>query len=631
MAVVPVRSITIQCTHPHDESIPFQKELRVVTLQDRRSNAPSQPIEWLLQIDLEDLLYPAVVTHGTNGAFYRLLARSGASGALPLRRNSVDAGLVTLEEFGELKALFHSQVRVFTLVPIPAVAMALTTYGPTEISKTLVSALDLELPEGWADEAPEEPQGGGDGEDEDEDAEEDGEDEEDEEEREREEEDEEDEEEDDDTSANGGSGASGGSGGSGSSGASGGSGVSGDSGGSGEADSRSRSHHAESSNSSEEMDATDVDGDGGTARSLPSIMVSPALEAQLSAFARWRASVVNRHRKGRAVSAVTIKNDRRSILHFFAWLHHRQGVATLSFSVFASPKMGSVAQAFVEFKVLSCSYARVTNVVGSLVCAVRFATAVLKAKGVAVSSAPVNELEALHAQCLAEARQQRKFAIAQPPKAWLDWSQCQRARTRCERAVAACDGSNVAEKLSLVRSCVLLTLLTALPPDRVAVYRLLQLGGSLKHMGGGSYLIDLSERGAHKTSAVFGPSRTTLTSLVAARIHTLVVLEGLQPGDYLFHAAAGRRTAPETWTWTRVVQAAFKRFSGVALSPKDCRSSFVTFLRDGDHGDETLRAAAKAMRHSTTMAASAHYDKHGSDRIVASAVSAADAFARRFA
>ena len=79
------------------------------------------------------------------------------------------------------------------------------------------------------------------------------------------------------------------------------------------------------------------------------------------------------------------------------------------------------------------------------------------------------------------------------------------------------------------------------------------------------------------------------------------------------------------------MQAAFKAHSSVALSPKDCRASFVTFLKDGDHGDEALRAAAKAMRHSSAMADSAHYDKHGSDRVVAAAVSVADVFARRFA
>ena len=80
-------------------------------------------------------------------------------------------------------------------------------------------------------------------------------------------------------------------------------------------------------------------------------------------------------------------------------------------------------------------------------------------------------------------------------------------------------------------------------------------------------------------------------------------------------------------------------------------------MRDGQHGDETLRAAAVAMRHSSAMvqpslnpnpdpkpallnglftftlpsqAESATYDKGKSDRLVAAAVSAADSFARQF-
>ena len=96
------------------------------------------------------------------------------------------------------------------------------------------------------------------------------------------------------------------------------------------------------------------------------------------------------------------------------------------------------------------------------------------------------------------------------------------------------------------------------------------------------------------------------------------------------HAVTDRRAPLEKSAYTRYVQTVFKAHSGVALSPKDCRSSFVTWMRDGDHDEVTLRAAAKAMRHSSTMASSAHYDKHGSDRVVAAAVRAAEAFADRY-
>ncbi|MDC0525817.1 hypothetical protein OAO87_02365 [bacterium] len=240
-----------------------------------------------------------------------------------------------------------------------------------------------------------------------------------------------------------------------------------------------------------------VVGDAPSSRHL-AIEVTPALEAQLAAFAQWRSALVNRHRKGKAVGGVTAVEDRRSLLHFFAWLHHAKGVAAPSFNLFASPSMGAVAQAFAEEKAISCTYSRVAKLLGTLVAASRFTHAMLQAKtpDVPVNTAPVDQLVALHTQALSEAREQTKFDIAKPPTAWLSWDQCQRARLCAERAVAACDEDAPAvERLSLVRDCCLLKLLTALPPDRVGVYRLLKLGGSLKALGGGAYQIDLSECG----------------------------------------------------------------------------------------------------------------------------------------
>ena len=54
-------------------------------------------------------------------------------------------------------------------------------------------------------------------------------------------------------------------------------------------------------------------------------------------------------------------------------------------------------------------------------------------------------------------------------------------------------------------------------------------------------------------------------------------------------------------------------------------------MKDGDHGDEVVTSAAKAMKHSSTVADSAAYDKHKSARVVESAMKAADSFAKRFA
>ena len=181
-----------------------------------------------------------------------------------------------------------------------------------------------------------------------------------------------------------------------------------------------------------------------------------------------------------------------------------------------------------------------------------------------------------------------------------------------------------------MRGVCLLKLLTALPPDRVGVYRKLRLGSTLRALGDGSYQIDLSERGAHKTSAAFGPTRTTVTPAVAARVHALVEAEALGVGHYLFHLKSNRSAPLLPSVWTRFVQSTFRRWSGVPMSPKDCRSSFVSWLRAGEHGDGALKAAADAMHHSSKIAESAVYDKYGTDRVVAAAVHVADAFASQF-
>ena len=77
------------------------KRVHIVTLVDRRPSAPSAPLEWLFQTELEDVLYPSVMSMGTAGAFYRLLKRSAAGNgmALSLRNTCITAGIVTEVEF----------------------------------------------------------------------------------------------------------------------------------------------------------------------------------------------------------------------------------------------------------------------------------------------------------------------------------------------------------------------------------------------------------------------------------------------------------------------------------------------------------------------------------------------------
>ena len=455
--------------------------LHIIAFIDRR-DASNVAGEFLLQSEVQQILF-GNEPMGTTGAFYRLLGRAGVkSSALPLRHSSVGAGLLTQEEWGALIALvydaLHTGVRAFTLVPIGAVGKAIACFGATAESEALLSALGLPRPAEWSSgdsgadqDGSMEGEGAGrregmmgddveeeDGDEEEEEGEEDG-------------GDEEgcgesrDGNEDDSDSAGGN--RDGDAGGDSNSDGSNGNGG-GDSGGSHA--SRSRSHNGNTTD--EEPEPLNLDT-GISHRRLAPITITPQLESQLAAFERFRRSTINLRRSGKAAAATTTKEDARCILHFLAWVHHRKSVALPTFSLFLSQSLGAVTQEFIEEKSISCGYARICKLVGSLVAAARFAHAMHHKANTSedVSSAPIAQLIALHKQCCSESRSEAKFNVAQPPKAWLSWADCQRARARSEHAVTICDGSDANEKLMLVRAACLLRLLTGLPPDRVGVCR----------------------------------------------------------------------------------------------------------------------------------------------------------------
>ena len=523
--------------------------------------------------------------------------------------------MITEAEFEALKAMQHAHVRVFTLVPLDAVGLVVATYGCTPTSEALLNALELPRPAEWPDLPADGEQVAQEGEGEGEEAESEG------------------GEQDGD---NGDDERDGSGGGAGASAAGGGS------------SSRSRSRDREEDDcpsTEEEPDpprlGADDAGDDAPAdvevedvkRKRVSFHITPSMTREFASFQRFRTSEIRRERNGGSVVPLTAAYDQQRILAFFTYLKAEMNIEVKSLGVFTSPKIGAAAQAYVKFKTMTCEYSSAANVIGSLIAAARFAMAVRKAHaatGASVSTTSLDELTALHEQCLSQRRQRDKFSTARPPKAWLDWADCQRARLSAEKALVGYSGESSTMMLELTRDACLLTLLTGMTPDRVGVYRLLKLGGSLKRGEGGDFQIDLSEPGAHKTAAAFGPSCTTVTTHVAERISQLVDKDNLVAGEYLFHGA-DRRTAFSPAAWTQLVKAAFLAHSGVALCPKECRSSFITWLKDGDHGDEVCRSAAKAMKHSSKVADSAAYDKHKSARVVGAAMKAADAFAKQFA
>ena len=100
-----------------------------------------------------------------------------------------------------------------------------------------------------------------------------------------------------------------------------------------------------------------------------------------------------------------------------------------------------------------------------------------------------------------------------------------------------------------------------------------------------------------------------------------------------FHTSKNRHAPIDPTVWGRLVKGLFECYSpgGVALCPKDCRASFVTWLRSGAHGESLLTEAARQMHHSSSTAASAAYDKGKAARIVSAASKATDEFAAQFA
>ena len=105
----------------------------------------------------------------------------------------------------------------------------------------------------------------------------------------------------------------------------------------------------------------------------------------------------------------------------------------------------------------------------------------------------------------------------------------------------------------------------------------------------------------------------------------------MKPGDYFFFARKRGPGQPlPSAQWTALVKRIFRTHAGVSLAPKEVRSSYITWLRNGNHGDEVLASTARAMKHSSKTQASAAYDKGSSSRNTKAAVAVATQFVATF-
>jgi hypothetical protein len=556
-------------------------DLIVVELYDRRQGPANPLLEWLFQSELENYLYS---NWQTRGSFFQLLSRAGADGqSICLRRKAVEEGLVTDSEFIAMRNAINPSARVFTLVPFAAIELALTTYGKSPRAGALADALDLDT----FSESEEE------GEEEEEEQEEE-EEEEEQEEEEEEEEEERDGEERGDGEDDGGGGVAGGSAAAGPSSAHG--------------DDPSDDAYAETE---EEENAPDVDGVSSSKGNAPRqasyalAEIPPDLNAELNALEQWRVSPINMSRKGVAVAEITAAKQRQNVVRLLGWLVHEKKLARPTLNAFASTQIGAAVQLYIQFLVdeKQRKYSSIAVYLSSFIAAARFVHAQRSkgaAAGATVGEKPVEDLKSMHAQALQMARQETALELTKPPKRSLDWADVQRARCRAEEALAALgDDASPAQRQELTRDVALLMCLTRQAPDRVGVTRLLKLGGTLKRMPAGGFQLDLSAPGDHKTIGAFGASLTTMSASIAAAIKPHLALSIVPDAGYVFAAADNPYEPMQPYQWTRFVQSVFKRYSGVALAPKDLRSAHVTWLKTDEHDDETLRAAAQAMRHSS--------------------------------
>jgi hypothetical protein len=363
------------------------------------------------------------------------------------------------------------------------------------------------------------------------------------------------------------------------------------------------------------------------------------LEAELVALEQWRLSPINMSRKGVAISAMTSKVERSNILRLLGWLVREKKLSRPTLNVFGSSHIGSATQLYIKTLVdgKGRKYSTVAGYLASFIAAAHFVHArrsVALAGSAAASvvcSKPIDDLKSLHAQVLQMARQELTFDLSRPLKQTLDWADVQRARCRAEEALSTLgEDADATQRRELTRNVALMMFLTHQAPDRVGVCRLLKLGCTLKRTDTSGFQLDLSRPGDHKTIAAFGPSLTTVPAAIGDALSAHLTLSAVPHMGYVFSTPNDPFEPLQSSQWTRLVQALFKRYSGVALSPKDLRSSHVTWLKSGEHDDETLRAAAHAMRHSSKTQDSAAYNKGKSDRLVQKSVDVAAAFAAAF-
>jgi hypothetical protein len=339
--------------------------------------------------------------------------------------------------------------------------------------------------------------------------------------------------------------------------------------------------------------------------------VPPALEKALLDYERFRLEPLNRLRDGSAVVDSTVTADKSTALRFLGWLQRQHSVVP-ELKVFSATSLGARVESFVAFlrTERGCRFSTCANYINGLVSVAAY---VLETSPSCEEGASLEPLLRMRAQAESAAKQDHLWKRKDP--CFIQFEDAQRARAAAIEAHSAYAGTDHKKRLGLVRDCLILSFLTCQPPDRVGVLRKLRYGATLKRgEASGAWVLDLTERrGCHKTAKFYGPSVTTINPLIAVWLSAYLGLLAFDRPEeestfYLFPVGNDFSRCVAGSQWTQMVKACFKRWSGVEVTPKTLRASFICWLKSETDAPEVLKSAATAMRHKEETQASSRYD-----------------------
>ena len=355
--------------------------------------------------------------------------------------------------------------------------------------------------------------------------------------------------------------------------------------------------------------------------------VPPGLKKELDNYIIHRCQTFAARRAGGAVQSISAEADQTALLRFYGWMAAtNRPVVGDSITFMLRADIGDVAQEYVQWlqNTQHCKFSTIANYINGLVSITSYCYANLGPDDelLVMDPNPLTQLINLRGQ--AEKASKTQSMYDKRVGGWIEWPDVQKARVTAMKKLDDMGDGAPAAKRNLLRDCCALSLLSLIPPDRVGCIRKLRFGHTLKRKPSGGWAMDLSkQRDGHKTSRFYGPFAASLPSALTPVLDKYEELFKFEVGGdegYLFPPPqSGFDRAMESSSWSQWVSRLFQRHAGVAIAPKTLRSIFITWLRSNTDAPEILKSAAHAQKHSEARQASDDYDQQADDRLVKAA------------